>query len=94
MYVVTTDTYPGHWGRGDTEDEAIANCKRHHGRAPFISHQIHEYFASAFVDEFGQLWADIKPEYLHVPRKDRPAVVVQSVRIGARGKRTPLSKEA
>lgn len=88
MFVATTDSYPGYWGSGDDEREAVANCKKHGGRAPFISWEIDDFYHSARVDGLGQIFAEAKST--EKPRSDWPPVVASVTRIGVRGKRTVL----
>jgi hypothetical protein len=91
MYVITTDTYPGYWGVGDSEAEAIANCKKNHGKAPFLSYRINNMYGKSWVNGMGTIVAELKPEYTDlIGRQEFPEVVEEVVLIGARGKRTPV----
>jgi hypothetical protein len=90
-YLVTTDTYPGYWGSGATEQEAIENCRNSRGRAPFMVHEIDEFYGLAHVDDLGQVWADALEQNRSKPRREWPKVIVRSEKIGVRGKRTKVS---
>jgi hypothetical protein len=91
MYVVMTDSFPGYWGSGDTEDEALTNCKKSGGRPSktgTVRFRLHEMYHDPAVDMMGGLSAHYKgdPE-----DTDRPGVVAEAWRVGPRGKRTPIT---
>lgn len=87
-YVVTTDSYPGYWGSGETEKQAKANCTW--GRAPFISYRIHDAYTDPQIDQMGRLWATPGPLIEHLAREDRPPVVVEAWRLSGNGSRKPV----
>lgn len=88
MYIATTNTFPGHWGRGETPEEAASNMP--HGRVGLLI-RIDDAFTDPWVDEFGRLWADIRPEYLETKRSEWPSVNAEAWKVGPRGKRTPVN---
>lgn len=88
MFVITTDTYPGYWGSGDTEAEAKRNAK--YGSAPWILYEIDPWWDEAWVDGLGGLRVRCSEAKAATPHAERPAAVRSVTRIGARGKRTPL----
>jgi hypothetical protein len=89
--VVTSDTFPGSWGWGSTEAEAVEEWKRHGGRGARLVLAIDPYWSAARVDWMGQVWADVTdPASADVPRKDRPPVIMHAERVGPRGKRAPI----
>ena len=92
MNVVMTDSWPGYWGAGDTEEEALANCKAAGGRPSktgTVRLTLHEDYHDPSVDGMGGLSAYYKgaPE---TRWKDRPKVVSEAWRVGPRGKRTAI----
>ena len=90
MYIVTTDSYPGYWGNGDTVDAALANCKKAGGRVgPWVVIEINAFYKDGHIDGFGRIWADaVNPD---IDRSEWPPVVAQAWTRGARGKMTPVS---
>lgn len=91
MFIVMTDTFPGSWGRGETEVEARDECKRHGGKGPWLSLEIDPWWDSAWVGGLGAVLAACSEEKASVPREDRPPVVAGSWRLGVRGKRTAVT---
>lgn len=83
-YVAMTDSYPGYWGKGETAEEAIKNCRGWKGGILF---EIDPNYDRIYVDE----WASIHgylPEDWQGPK---PTFTVNKWRVGPRGKRTPLN---
>jgi hypothetical protein len=93
MYVVMTDSFPGYWGHGETEDEALANCKAVGGRPSktgTVRFRLHEMYHDPSVDMMGGLSAHYKGDSDDL-RSARPPVVAEAWRVGPRGKRTPIT---
>jgi hypothetical protein len=91
VIVILTDSYPGYWGAGETEDEALANLKAAGGRPSktgTVRLVINEAYEDASVDGMGTVSAQYKgdPE-----DDDRPTIVDEAWRVGPRGKRERLS---
>ena len=92
MFIVMTDSFPGYWGKGETEAEALAECKRHGGsRGPWLVAEIDPWWDEAWVDGMGQVMAQCSEDKVEVPRRERPPVVCSLVRLGVRGKRTAVA---
>lgn len=89
MHVIMTDSWPGYWGAGDTEAEALTNLKRSggrpskHGTLRFV---LHEEYINPWVDVMGSINCTYKgdPE---TPHEERPAVVKEGWRYGPKGGR-------
>ena len=91
MVIILTDSWPGYWGAGETEEEALANLKAAGGRPSktgTIRLEINEAYEDASVDGMGSVSAQYKgdPE-----DKNRPPVVKQAYRVGPRGHRVSLT---
>jgi hypothetical protein len=90
-YLTKTMGYRGYWGIGETEVEATQNCKDAGGRAPWIVRRIDDHWEDVHVDQIdGSIRAWFKDEFEHIPREDRPPIVAETTRVGARGKRETL----
>lgn len=50
MWLVTTDSFPGYWGRGDTLPEAVANARGAGGKAPWVAHRLADGWVEATFD--------------------------------------------
>lgn len=93
--LVLSDTFPGSWGWGPTEAEAVEEWKRNGGRGARLVARIGAYWRDARVDWMGQVFADVlDPAHADVPRRDRPPVIESLERVGPRGKREPLPLDA
>lgn len=91
-HLILTDSWPGYWGAGDTEDEALANLKRSGGRPSktgTIRLLIDDSYEDVGVDAMGGLSAVFKGDP-DTPRSQRPRIVVEAWRVGPRGKRTRI----
>jgi hypothetical protein len=91
-HVVMTDSWPGYWGAGETEDEALANCKRSGGRPSktgTVRIVIHEAYDEVGVDMMGGLSAVYTGDP-DTPYAERPKMVCEAWRVGPRGKRQRL----
>jgi len=90
-YVVITNTHPGHWGIGESVDEALANCKRqgpHSGG--FFVHEINPFYNEVHVN---RMWGNVEAivadfESAPADRDDWPPLITRSWNRGARGKMT------
>lgn len=90
-YIVTSDTYPGSWGRGESEVEATKRWREEGGRGGRIVARIHDAFVNPYVDEMGSIWADRGPLVEDLPRKDIPPVIAECWRIMAgTSRRVPI----
>lgn len=92
MMVVMTDSWPGYWGVGETEEEALANCKAAGGRPSktgTVRFTLHEMYHDPAVDMMGGLSAHFKGDP-DTPHSERPKVVTEAWRVGPRGKRTRI----
>jgi hypothetical protein len=93
--LVMSDTYPGAWGWGSTEPEAVEQWRRNGGRGASLRLVIDPYWSGAHVDQMGQVWADVTdPAHASTPRRERPPVIASAERVGPRGKREPLDLDA
>lgn len=91
-HLVMTDSWPGYWGVGETEDEALANCKAAGGRPSktgTVRLLIHEAYDDVGVDMMGGLSAMFTGDP-DLPHSQRPKAVVEAWRVGPRGKRTAI----
>ena len=89
-FIAMTSTYPGYWGAGDTDIEAVKNCRSQGGTSaiPGILLEIDPFYVDAYVDMMGTPCAYASdPE---VPFNERPKMIVQAWRVGKRGARTPI----
>jgi hypothetical protein len=89
MIIVMTDSWPGYWGCGETEADALANLRKAGGqpsRTGTVRFTLHEMYDDPDVDMIGGLSAHYKgdPE---TPHSERPPVVVEAWRYGPRGGR-------
>lgn len=87
-FVAMTASYPGYWGAGDTEQEAIRNCKSQAGKAPGILIEVNEFYVDPWVDMMGTLQCHA-PEGTEVPRGEWPKVEKSIWKLGPRGAKTP-----
>ena len=63
MFVVVTDQFPGYWGKGQTEEEAMRECKRRARRAPgYLIYEIDPWWDDATVNEMGNVIATVESE--------------------------------
>lgn len=49
-YIVTSDTFPGYWGAGTSEEEAIKNFRRSGGRKPGFLIECDPFYTDCWVD--------------------------------------------
>lgn len=83
IYIAQTNTYPGFWGKGDTDRDAIRECRsRAHDWADsgLILYQIHDDWDDAYVDGQGYVHATVA-EGKATPE----TVLVKAWRTGPRG---------
>lgn len=50
MWLVTTNTFPGYWGSGQSLPEAVANARKSGGKAPWVARRLGEGWADAYTD--------------------------------------------
>ena len=93
-FIVQSDTFPGSWGWGPTEAEAVERWRANGGRGSRFVLTIDPAYCAAYVDQMGQTWADWAGPGTIPPRRERPALIARAERVGARGKRTPLDLDA
>lgn len=88
-FVAMTDSWPGYWGAGETEEEAYANLKKaSYGKKPGILIEVDEFYRNARVHPMGYIECDA-PEETEVDRDDWPKVEKAIWRVGPRGAKTP-----
>jgi len=80
MWLVTTDSFPGYWGRGDTLPEAVANARGAGGKAPWVARRITEGWTDPGTDGL-----NIFATYTGDNPKDAPRMVAESFRISKTG---------
>lgn len=50
MWLVTTDSFPGYWGNGETLVDAVANARSAGGRAPWVATRVGEGWKNPRTD--------------------------------------------
>lgn len=89
MNLIMTGSWPGYWGSGQTEAEALANLKAaggrpgKHGTLRFV---IDDMYEDPQVDMMGGITARYKGDP-DTPHSERPPVLVEGWRYGPRGAR-------
>lgn len=91
MFLVMTESYPGYWGRGDTEEAAIKRAMESGGRAPWIVRRIDDHWTNPRVDGFGSIYCDRKSEFADTHEYDLPPMIREVTRVGKRGARKILA---
>ena len=91
MFLVMTESYPGYWGKGSTEEWAIARCRAEGGSAPWIVRRIDDHWTNPRVDGFGSIYCDRKSEFADYQYSDLPPMIREVTRIGKRGARKILA---
>ena len=90
MILILTDSWPGYWGAGETEEEALANLRAAGGRPSktgTIRFLINEAYEEASVDGMGTVSAQYKGD---PDDAKRPPIFDEAWRVGPRGKRTRI----
>lgn len=93
-WIVASDAYPGAWGRGSTEAEALDHWRRNGGRGARIVLLVDSAYVLPWVDVFGRVQATAVPQWHDVPRSQRPPVIAAGWRVSTNGRRSVLDLDA
>jgi hypothetical protein len=88
VILILTDSYPGYWGAGETEEVALANLKAAGGR-PSKTGTIRFVLSDSYDDPRVDGMGGVTARYKGDPEDtNRPPIVDEAWRVGPRGKRT------
>lgn len=93
--LVMSDTFPGSWGWGSTEPEAVEQWRRNGGRGASLRLVIDPFWSGAWVDVMGTVQATVTdPASAEIPRRERPPVIERAERVSTNGRRSTLDLDA
>lgn len=88
-HIVMTDGWPGYWGRGLTEAEALRNWRAEGGHGGTLRVLFHEDYYDCRIDPMGG-W---EAHYKYPEVDERPYAIVRIDRVSANGRKRETVNE-